>query len=220
MPRVTRHLSAITLLLLSVLVAAPAGAALILNEVDYDQAGADNAEFIELLNTGPGAVDLSLYQIELVNGSGGGAVLYGTLALPAIMLPAGAYYVVCGDPANAVNCDLDVSPNSDLIQNGSPDAIGLRLVGGALVDAFSYEGNTGAPYTETAGTVTASSDNNTDVALGMSRFPDGTDTDNNAADWSLRCITPHQANSPSAAPCQSPVSTQKSTWGTIKMLYR
>ena len=37
------------------------------------------------------------------------------------------------------------------MQNGAPDAVGLLLYG-ALVDAVSYEGDTGAPYTEGSGT--------------------------------------------------------------------
>ena len=48
---------------------APAKAVLLVNEVDYDQDGSsDNAEFIEILNPGSGAVDLSLYRVELVDG--------------------------------------------------------------------------------------------------------------------------------------------------------
>lgn len=47
-------------------------------------------------------------------------------------------------------CDLDVAPDSNLIQNGDPDAVAISL-GGTIVDTVSYRGNTGAPYTEGSG---------------------------------------------------------------------
>ena len=34
--------------------------------------------------------------------------------------------VLCGDAVNAANCDLDVSPNTDLIQNGEDAVAFLR----------------------------------------------------------------------------------------------
>ena len=40
-------------------------------------------------------------------------------------LAAGGYFVVCGNAATTLNCDLDVAPDTNLIQNGAPDAVGL-----------------------------------------------------------------------------------------------
>ncbi len=115
-------------------------------------------------------------------------------------LAAGEYFVVCGDAANVDNCDLDVTPDSNLVQNGAPDAVGLRH-NGDLVDAVSYEGDTGAPYTEGSGAGledpgTTGSDN-----LGISRFPDGADTDMNNMDFSMRCSSPGEANVAEAGDC-------------------
>ena len=62
--------------------------------------------------------------------------------------------------------------------------------GGEQYDAVSYEGNTGAPYTETAGATVANSDSDSVAFIGLSRFADGVDTNDNSADLSLRCITP------------------------------
>jgi predicted extracellular nuclease len=170
----------------------------ILNEVDYDQPGADAAEFIELKNVSGSAVDLDAYSIQLVNGNAGGATVYRTIGLPAVLLPAGDYYVVCGNAANVANCDLDVSPDTDLIQNGAPDAVAL-LLGTAVVDTVSYEGDTGAPYTEGSGAGLV--DDPTLPFLGISRFPDGGDTDVNNTDFSPRCITPGGANTVFAGNC-------------------
>ena len=170
---------------------------LVINEVDYDQPGTDDAEFFELYNGGTAAVDLDAYTVELVNGNGG--AVYETISLPAATLAPGAYFVVCGDAQAVANCDLDVSPDANLIQNGSPDAIGLVL-DGALVDALSYEGEVPG-YTEGAGTTAA--DNNSDAFVSLSRFPDGADTDDNAADFTLRCGSPGALNAEDGANCPS-----------------
>ncbi|HVF46334.1 MAG TPA: lamin tail domain-containing protein, partial [Pyrinomonadaceae bacterium] len=100
---------------------------LVINEIDYDQVSTDHAEFIEIKNVSASSINLDLYDVVLVNGDSGGAVIYRTIDLPNINLAAGDYYVVCG--GTVTNCDLDLTTNTDLIQNGSPDAIGLRLAG-------------------------------------------------------------------------------------------
>ena len=171
--------------------AAPASAAsttLVINEVDYDQPSTDTTEFVELKNVSSAAINLDPYSLEFVNGSAGGAEVYRTFALPDVALAAGDHYVVCASPVITRNCDLDVTPESDLIQDGAPDALGLRL-GTTLVDAVSYEGNAGAPYTEGSG---AGTDDGTG---GLSRCADGSDTDRNDVDFILGRITPGAANS-------------------------
>jgi uncharacterized protein len=171
--------------------AAPASAAsttLVINEVDYDQPSTDTAEFLELKNVSFAAINLDPYSLEFVDGSGGGPAVYRTFELPNVALAAGDHYVVCASPADTPNCDLDVTPESDLIEDGAPDALGLRL-GTTLVDAVSYEGNAGAPYTEGSG---AGTDDGTG---GISRCADGSDTDRNDVDFIPRPITPGAANS-------------------------
>ena len=46
-------------------------AQIVINEVDYDQVGADNEEFIEIKNTGALALDLAGVKVQLINGSNG-----------------------------------------------------------------------------------------------------------------------------------------------------
>jgi uncharacterized protein len=171
--------------------AAPASAAsttLVINEVDYDQAATDTAEFVELKNVSSAAINLDPYSLQLVDGNARPPTVYRTVDLPDVALAAGDYYVVCGNQANTANCDLDVTPDTDLIRDGAPDAIGLRL-GETLVDTVSYEGSTGAPYTERFG---AASD---DGRSGLSRCEDGSDADRNDLDFKVRPITPGAANS-------------------------
>jgi predicted extracellular nuclease len=165
---------------------------LVINEVDYDQDGTDAAEFIEIKNNGTSAVDLTGYSVELVNDTGGGAAIYGTFALPSVSLAAGDYFVVCANTATVANCDLDVSPDTNLIQNGAPDAVGLRYET-TLVDAVSYEGDTGAPYTEGSG---VGLEDGGDFSGSIARCPDGMDTDVNNVDFvNVDVPTPGEVNS-------------------------
>ena len=172
--------------------AGPLAAQLVINEVDYDQTSTDTAEFVEIKNVSGAAVDLTGYNLVLVNGSGGNAVVYDTIALPAISLAAGDYFVVCANAATVANCDLDDGPDTNFIQNGSPDAIGLLNAAATLIDALSYEGDTLAPYTEGSGVGLV--DNSAVDASGLSRFPDGTDTNQNNVDFDFCAITPGAAN--------------------------
>ncbi|HHL32659.1 MAG TPA: lamin tail domain-containing protein, partial [Oceanospirillales bacterium] len=111
----------------------PAFASLIINEVDYDQASTDNAEFIELFNQATSSINLSSYSVNLINGNNGGDSIYNSIVLPSINLAAGDYFVICGNSLYVINCDLEASKNSNLIQNGSPDAIAL-LLNNTLID--------------------------------------------------------------------------------------
>ncbi len=177
----------------------PPAPQLVINEVDYDQPGTDSAEFVELLNSGAVAVALGDYELVLVNGSVG--TVYQTFALPDLSLAAGDYYVVCAQAANTPNCDLDVTPDTNLVQNGAPDAVAL-LLAGEVVDALSYEGDTVAPYTEGSGT--GLEDLSGTAFVGLSRVPDGSDSDQNNVDFALRCITPGEANSDASDNCLDP----------------
>lgn len=161
---------------------------LVINEIDYDQPSTDTAEYLEIKNVGTTTASLNGVSVELINGNG--TVVYATFALPAVSLAAGDYYVVCANAATTANCDLDVSPDTNLIQNGAPDAAAL-VYAGQIVDAVSYEGNTGAPYTEGSGT--GLEDAGVDGSI--SRCPDGTDTDQNNVDLVFTAtITPGAEN--------------------------
>ena len=137
MPRrlLAAALTASALLILSASAHAQSPAGLVINEIDYDQASTDAAEFAEIRNDGTTPVDLDPYALRLVNGANN--TVYKTIDLPAVSLAAGDYFVVCG--GTVANCDLDTTPDTDLIQNGAPDAIAL-VDGDAIEDTVSYEG--------------------------------------------------------------------------------
>ncbi len=121
---------------------------LVINEVDADTPGTDTAEFIELYDGGVGSTDLTGTVIVLVNGSNDTSYL--ALDLDGLSTDADGYFVVCGDAATVANCDLDVTPNTDLIQNGA-DAValytgdatafpnGTPITLDGLLDAFVYD---------------------------------------------------------------------------------
>jgi hypothetical protein len=168
---------------------------MVINEIDYSQPSSDIAEFIELKNNSADPVNITGMRLELIDATG---TPYATFTLPAYSLAGGDYFVICGNPANTMNCDWDVSPDIDLLQNGAPNAIALYIHTGALVDVVSYEGTTPG-YNENGGSLLEDPD--AEYKVGLSRYPDGTDTDDNAADLSLLCITPGYANAYDTMPC-------------------
>jgi hypothetical protein len=156
---------------------------LVINEIDYDQVGADTGGFVEIENTGTAAATLDGIALVLVNGGDGSEyarkALTGTLA------------------ANA-RLTVDVDP-----QNGAPDGVALvDTAKSTLLDALSYEGAItaatigGKTFSLVEGTVLPPevADSNT-VDGTLARIPDGADTDNAAADWAFTTTpTPGAAN--------------------------
>ncbi len=180
--------SAFALIILSL--ASAVNAQLVINEIDYDQPGGDTAEFVELYNAGAAPVDLTGYSLEFINGSGGGAAIYRTIALNPVMLAAGDYFVVCADITMVSNCDQDSTPNTNWIQNGAPDAVGLFDNTASLIDSVSYEGSVPG-FVETSGAPADS----TSMDGSISRAIDGVDTNNNSVDFVFLPITPGTSNS-------------------------
>jgi cysteine-rich repeat protein len=176
-------------------VASASADSLVINEIDYDQPGTDDNEFIEIKNVSDETINLDDYEIRVINGSDAG--VDQTIDLPDVNLISEDYYVICKHSAIIANCDLYFTNLA--LQNGAPDAAALFETSSedVLADAVSYEGDVSG-YTESIGTVedpgTAGNENK-----GLSRCPDGQDTDNNSTDFTLRDITPGIANNcPSA----------------------
>jgi hypothetical protein len=160
----------------------PTAARLVVNEVDYDQVGADGAGFVEIHNAGGTAADLTGIALVLVDG--GTATEYARRALGGTLEPGGHLVV-------------DVDP-----QNGAPDGIALLDAAGDLLDALSYEGAIesavieGRTYSLVEGTLLPASvaDSNA-VAGSLARIPDGSDTNDAAADWAFTTTpTPGASN--------------------------
>jgi Lamin Tail Domain/Collagen triple helix repeat (20 copies) len=150
----------------------PEPAKLVINEVDYDQVGADGDGFVEIANAGAAAAELAGVDLVFVDGADGAEyrreALSGTLA-----------------PGENVVVPVDA-------QNGAPDGLALVNATGALLDALSYEGEItaaqigGASFNLVEGTAlpSAEADSNT-VAGSLIRHPDARDTDDAASDWAF-----------------------------------
>jgi predicted extracellular nuclease len=171
-------------------------AALVINEIDYDQPGSDTAEFIELFNAGSSAVSLDSYFLDLINGSNSSS--YRTIDLTGFTINANGYFVVCGDASQVANCDYNFTTSSGWLQNGSPDAVALYS-DTTIIDSLSYEGYQ-SPFTE--GDALVPEDNNVEI-LSIIRMPDGFDSDDNASNFQLGCITPGTANIAGAGDCST-----------------
>ncbi len=160
----------------------PSSTKLVINEVDYDQVGADGEGFVELKNTGTTPIELTGIVLVFVDGTD--SEEYKRVALTGT-IAAGGYLVVASDA-----------------QNGPPDGLALIDGAGALIDALSYEGSITSAligtktYSLVEGTVLPASvaDSNT-IAGSLIRYPDGRDTNNAASDWAFtKTLTRGAAN--------------------------
>jgi hypothetical protein len=158
-----------------------------ITELDYDQVGADESEFIEVLNAADCVADLAQVALELVNGGDNTAYARIALARAANTLPAGARLVIADEPVR-VGLPAEVASVAlgEDLQNGAPDAVRL-VIGEAVIDAVSYEGvvmgageGSSAPSDEGEGA--------------LSRCPDDQDASDNALDFRLTTPTPGAAN--------------------------
>ena len=105
-----------------------------INEIHYDNTGADIAEGIEV--AGLAGTDLTGWSLVLYNGNGGAA--YGTYALSGVL----------SDQANGYGTASVLTPN---IQNGAPDGVALVDAAGQVVQFLSYEGTMTASSGPAAG---------------------------------------------------------------------
>jgi predicted extracellular nuclease len=172
-------------------------AAIIINEIDYDQPGTDTAEFIELFNSGSSAISLNNYSIDLINGNN--LSTYRSIDLSGFNISANSYFVVCSDSNQVANCDYSFTTTNGWFQNGAPDAVAL-YESTSLLDSLSYEGSL-TPFTE--GDFMTINDSNSDI-LSLARITDGIDSNNNALDFQLGCITPGSANIAGVGDCSVP----------------
>ncbi|MGB0847294.1 MAG: DUF6923 family protein, partial [Thiolinea sp.] len=95
---------------------------LIINEIDADTPGTDVAEFVELFDGGAGNTPLDGLVIVFYNGLDDAS--YAAYSLNGQSTDANGYFTLCGDAAQVANCSLDVTPDSNLLQQGS-DAVAL-----------------------------------------------------------------------------------------------
>lgn len=138
----------------------PPPTGLVINEIDYDNPGTDNFEYIELYNSSANPVDLGGLDLVLVNGGDSSTIAHREYSrfhliatvddagVPANVLPAGGYFVFGRGDGGTLNLLAPVPdsalrlsfPNSDTVQNGPADGVGLlHYASGQLLDSVVYE---------------------------------------------------------------------------------
>ena len=183
-----------------------AGVPLLINEMDVDQVGTDNAEYVELYAAGD--VDLAGIALVLINGGVTPGAEYARIDLGHLgTLAAGAYLVIAGPnvavPANAMKVTPAGWESSNRIQNGPNDALMVfDTIGDRIIDTVTYAGvlhraliaGHAAELDATEGSAGAPADSNTLVGS-IGRSPNATDTGRNNADFKFNpALTPGGPN--------------------------
>ena len=189
-----------------------AHAAVVINEIDYDQPGSDTAEFIELYNSDTNPVSLDGYTLELINGTNGDA--YNSYDLSSHTISANGYFVLCSGAAAIANCNIDIASGS-WIQNGGNDGDAVALLSeGAIIDSISYEGISSYLVDYAEGDSFAPADS-TSINMSIARLPNGFDSNDNASDFDSACLTPGAANIGGTGDCSiriNPVPVPAAAW--------
>jgi len=171
-------------------------ASLVINEIDYDQPGSDEAEFIELYNSGPDTLPLDGFHIDLINGNN--STSYRSIDLSGFSINASSFFVVCSDNGLVANCDYSFTSATSWFQNGAPDAVALYQAD-IIHDRVSYEGSVSL-FTEGTGLDIADSNS---IIMSLARILDGVDSDDNVLDFQQSCITPGMPNIAGQGDCSS-----------------
>jgi hypothetical protein len=159
-----------------------------INEFSTGTEGALNDEFVEIVNAGTSAVDLSGWKLAYRSAAGTSDTSLGTIA-DGTMLAPGAFYLVAGSGYSGAH-PADKTFAIGLATAGG--GVGLRDASGALVDSVGWGTATNA-FVEGSAAVAPP----IEAAPGKSdaRHPDGHDTNQNAADFSVaETPTPGAAN--------------------------
>lgn len=157
--------------------------ALRINEVMTGTSTAAANEFVEIVNAGSAPADLSGYRLVYRSATGTTDVTLATVP-SATSLAAGARYVFGG---SAFTGAASQSFSTGLAANGG--GVGLRDPAGQLVDSVGYGSGT------SNGLVEGAPASAPPAGQSISRVPDGQDTNDNAADFSVTASpTPGAAN--------------------------
>jgi hypothetical protein len=141
-------------------------------------------EFVELVNTGTAPVDLSGWKIVYRSAAATSDV--SLVTIPAGTTIAAGGFFLAGGAAYAGVAPADATFATGLAAAGG--AVGVRDPSAALVDSVGYGTATNAFVEGTPASAPASGQS-------IGRHPDGHDTDNNGADFSIATTpTPRAAN--------------------------
>jgi hypothetical protein len=158
------------------------------NELMTGSTGAASNEFVELFNAGSSAADVGGFKVAYRSSAGTSDITLVTI--PAgTSIPAGGFYLLAGSGYLGSHT-ADQSFSASIASTGG--GIAVRDSGGAILDSVGY-GDTTNAFVEAHPTTAPP----TTTAPGSSsgRIPDGHDTNDNAADFSVSATpSPGAAN--------------------------
>jgi hypothetical protein len=158
------------------------------NEFTTGSAGAASNEFVELVNAGAEAVDISGFRVAYRSSAGTSDTTLATVPT-GTSLAAGVFYLLAGS-GYLGSQQPDQTFSASLAAGGG--GLAVRDATGTILDSVGYGDATNAfveGHPATAPPATAAPGSSAD------RIPDGTDTNDNAADFSLSATpTPGAAN--------------------------
>lgn len=167
-----------------------------INEIQYDDEGADDREFVELYNADPDPVDISNWVLRSSDTVAPPADNNPDYTIPpATVLASGDYYVV-GDPSVA-NVDFGIAGGT--LWEDDNEAIELLDSNGVVVDTVVYEFGKGPVAVSPAeggiwGNFQSISGASSPTPQSLGRWVDGVDTDNNGRDFGFIPQTPGETN--------------------------
>jgi Lamin Tail Domain/Collagen triple helix repeat (20 copies) len=158
------------------------------NEVMTGSAGAASNEFVELVNVGTATADISGFRVAYRSAAGTSDVTLA--AAPAgATIPAGGFYLLAGTGYLGSHAP-DLTFSASLAATGG--GLAVRDASGAILDSVGYGEATNAfveGHAAAAPPATAAPGSSVD------RIPDGHDTNDNAADFSVSASpTPGASN--------------------------
>jgi hypothetical protein len=163
-------------------------ATLSVNELMTGVTGSASNEFVEIVNTGTAAADLSGWKLVYRSAAGTSDVVLATIADGTSLAPGG--FFLFGGAAYAGGPAADQSFSASVAATGG--GVGLRDAAGTLVDSVGWGTATNA-FVE--GTVAAAPPTKEAPGTSTGRVPDGDDTNDNAPDFTLDdSPTPKAAN--------------------------
>ena len=158
------------------------------NEFMTGSTGAASNEFVELVNAGPAAADVSGFKVAYRASAGSADITLATIP-SGTSIPGGGFYLLAGAGYLGSHTP-DQTFTTSLAANGG--GIAVRDSGGVILDSVGYGDATNAFVEGHAATAPPAT-----AAPGSSsiRLPDGHDTNDNSADFSVSATpTPGAAN--------------------------
>jgi hypothetical protein len=166
-------------------------AQIVINELSYDDSGADDHEFVELFNAGSAPVDVSQWFVATGSNLGTG----GSYSLPRGTTMEPRSYFVIGNP-NVPGVNLPLV-QENLFSNG-PGYMVLVARDNSVVDSVFYEANKGTngipAEALTEGGIWGNHVLVESTRLSWQRWFDGHDTDRNESDFGQLPWTPGTTN--------------------------